>query len=627
MPFAMTRTELRLKRERMAKCFTAAKAAFESIEMPCFLSYQTALGALREGECIPYDEDISIGIFCWDLAKFQRGCGDATAVARDEKFNEALKAHNFETIQERVEAPEGAPESEKVQNASPRTWTGADSWTYEEAVPIVYKYYHKEVYIKLDVVIFNYQFGQMWDWTDGGAETCSGWRYTPFVPQEIEFEKVMTYTMPALQVEEHYGKDWFIPNSRNYQEQLVHAKNRCDVLEIHKYTAEPREVPLPKGLTWEEFKAELREIRKTYAKAMVEQPRDPPKIKLDLLSGEFRPVHLMEVATVCKEEGNVLLKESAKKALRSYDEGVEIMDKCRAVILEWRLVFRHINEEKKEKDRKHRGLKSGDMDPDPEPAAFVEDVHRSLSLRNTCLNNGAQACMQLEDWEGVYARTSQVLDNDSKCVKALYRRGIALAHQGKKDKARADFWALLRACNFENKDALRELLKLNTMEEIKIEMRKQKTDHAKQENLKAMLNAEPTDQRVEIGEFRRMRYLADMEQRQAEKLSEIDFDTWVLQYEWRYDADKRNKVREQWGQTFSRAGPAPLPVESWEVDYMVHKEMKRRQYLAYVPERRNPQPVKPLAPLSRFEKSLELDEEDQQILKDKILKKGYNYFW
>merc|ERR1719487_2905946 len=98
-------------------------------------------------------------------------------------------------------------------------------------------------------------------------------------------------------------------------------------------------------------------------------------------------------------------------------------------------------------------------------------------LRNACLNNGAQACMQQEDWEGVYARTSQVLENDNRDVKALYRRGIAQARQGKNDKARADFWLLLRACNFENKDALRELLKLNTMEEIKVEMRKQKADH------------------------------------------------------------------------------------------------------------------------------------------------------
>merc|ERR1719316_321523 len=163
---------------------------------------------------------------------------------------------------------------------------------------------------------------------------------------------------------------------------------------------------------------------------MVEQPRDPPKIKLDLLSGEFRPVHLMEVATVCKEEGNALLKESSKKAQRSYDEGVEIMDKCRAVVLEWRLVFRHIHQEKAEKDRKRRGLKDSDLEADEMPREFLEDIHKAQMLRNACLNNGAQACMQQEDWEGVYARTSQVLENDNRDVKALYRRGIAQARQG-----------------------------------------------------------------------------------------------------------------------------------------------------------------------------------------------------
>lgn len=597
------------------------------MKMPYFLTYQSALGALREGEFIPYDEDISLGIFCWDLAKFQRDCEGATAKARDEKFNQAFKAQKLETIQERIEVPEGAKEEEGIQNASPRTWTGADSWTYEEAVPIVYKYYHNETSIKLDIVIFNYQFGQMWDWTDGGAETCSGWRYTPFVPQELEFEKVMTWTIPALQVQEHYGKDWYIPKALTYQEALNNAQNRCDVLEIYKYTAEPKEIPLPKALSWDEFKAQLREIRKTYAKAMIEEPREPPKKKLDLLSGEYRPQHLIDVANVCKEEGNSLLKDSSKKALRSYDEGVEIMDKCRAVILEWRLVFRHINEEKKEKDRKKRGLETGDLEPDELPQEFVEDIHRAQRMRNTCLNNGAQACLLLEDWEGVYSRATQALENDPKCVKALYRRGIAQARQEKKEKARTDFWNLLKACNFENKDALRELLKLNTMEEIKVEMRKQKSEHAKSENLKAMLLAEPSDQRVEVGELRRMRYLADMEQRKAEKLSEINFDKWVLQYEWRYDADKRGKVRENWPSCFSRAGPAPLPVESWEVDWMVHKEIKRRQYLAYVPERKDRPPSQRIEPLLKFEKSLELDEEDQAILKDKILTKGYNYFW
>merc|ERR1719171_631433 len=112
------------------------------------------------------------------------------------------------------------------------------------------------------------------------------------------------------------------------------------------------------------------------------------------------------------------------------------MDKCRAVMTEWQLVFRHINEEKKEEDRKQRGRRTGDRVADELPREFQADIMQEKIHRQACLLNGAQACLQQEDWDGAFARTSQVLAEDPKCVKALYRRGVANARSGNKGAAK-----------------------------------------------------------------------------------------------------------------------------------------------------------------------------------------------
>eukprot|EP00438_Fugacium_kawagutii_P006032 Skav225614 [mRNA] locus=scaffold89:290232:293746:- [translate_table: standard] len=73
------------------------------------------------------------------------------------------------------------------------------------------------------------------------------------------------------------------------------------------------------------------------------------------------------------------------------------------------------------------------------------------------------------------------------------------------------------------------------------------------------------------------RYLGDCEQRAADGQREISFDEWAKQYEWRYDADERLKApaRKSFPECFSHTGPAPLPVEDWEVDYLTHKEIEK----------------------------------------------------
>eukprot|EP00435_Cladocopium_sp_Y103_P038225 s734_g10.t1 len=74
------------------------------------------------------------------------------------------------------------------------------------------------------------------------------------------------------------------------------------------------------------------------------------------------------------------------------------------------------------------------------------------------------------------------------------------------------------------------------------------------------------------------RYLGDCQQRAADGQRELSFDEWAKQYEWRYDADERLKARKAFPECFSHSGPAPLPIEEWEVDYLTHKEIEKIMY-------------------------------------------------
>eukprot|EP00439_Symbiodinium_sp_Y106_P038092 s7751_g4.t1 len=141
------------------------------------------------------------------------------------------------------------------------------------------------------------------------------------------------------------------------------------------------------------------------------------------------------------------------------------------------------------------------------------------------------------------------------------------------------------------------------------------------------------DERIAVQDERYQRYLGDCEQRAADGQREITFDEWAKQYEWRYDADERFKARQMYPQYFNHSGPAPLPVEDWEVDYLTHKEiqkiMYRRQTEAMGARRREKEAKllqKPPAEDSSYDK-LHVDTEDEPILRDAVIKKGYNYWW
>lgn len=308
------------------------------------------------------------------------------------------------------------------------------------------------------------------------------------------------------------------------------------------------------------------------------------------------------------------------------------MEKCREVIITWRLVFRQIHNEKAEKDRKDRGLKASDLTEPDMPREFRSDEDEERTLSLALLANAAQAALQTEKYAVVESRASQLLELEPDNKKAFYRRGLARLASENIDGAKNDFWSLLRVSGFESKEALSQLMKLMPKEEVQVKFKKLKAEFDKKNRLGSMLQELDEDERIAVQEERYQRFLGDCEQRAEEGQRELTFDEWAKQYEWRYDADERMKMRKAYPECFNAAGAAPLPIESWEVDYLTHKEIEkivyRRQTEAMGARRRQREGTtegasNPEVPTNQ----LILDREDEKILKDAVVKKGYNYWW
>jgi len=631
--FRMTNTELKLKRERMVAAFKAGKGALDELHLPYFLAYGSALGALREGQFQPYEDDINVGIYAWDLASLQLGCTEATPAARDRRIIAAFDRLGFEPVSEMGETQSGLP-ADHQNNACPRVFL-AEGWRDRMAFPILYKFTHRESFVRFDMIVFTMQFGQLWDFADGGAETSSGWRYTPFSPQPVEFEKLMTFTMPPEALKDHYGQDWHVPRVTGYIDNLSRCENRCQVLRVHPFDVSMGKKELPPSKTWEEFRPEMRQYRMRYAEAMGDSQHEFPPQKLDLYKIESKPMVLFQAAGICKTEGNERLqKGNTGGALDKYEEGIYIMDKCVEVITTWRLIFRQIHNEKAENDRKERNLKYSDLVEPPMPDEFRGDERDQQAIRMALLLNAAQAALQAGKWDAVERHATGALELDSRNVKAIYRRAMGRLGEGRKKSAEADFWSMLKASNFESKEALSQLMKLVPADEMQRKLKKAKAETQKDRKLGGMITEMDEDERIAMQDERYQRYLSDCEQRRYDKQKELCFDDWVKQYEWRYDADERAKARSAWPDCFSHMGAAPLPVEDWEVDYLTHKEVDKIVYnrqtqvmAARKREKEGPKPQEEPEEKEGFSCKLKLDKEDVKVLKEAVVQRGYHYWW
>jgi hypothetical protein len=414
--FKMTNTELKIKRERMLAAFKAGKASLEELHLPYFLAYGSSLGALREGEFQPHEDDINVGVYQYDLASLQRARQEASAVERDERILGVFGRHGFDPVTEFIDRGQGMSgnPNDSSQSACPRVFQ-AETWSDEQAYPILYKFTHRESLVKFDIIVFAAQFGMLWDFADGGAETSSGWRFTPFSPQPLEFHKMMTYTMPPEALQEHYGQDWHLPRQTSYVLNLAACHNRCQVLRVYPFDVQAEPLALAPSNSWLEFKDEVKAIRMKYAKAMLDVPHETPPKELDLFKIESKPMVLFQAAGICKAEGNELLKNGqAKRALEKYDEGREIIDKCREVLRGWRLMFR----QSRENQAKDQGVKVADLIENELPAEFAADMREEMKYRLALLLNAAQAALQCEEWEVAISRATAALEVETKNLKA-----------------------------------------------------------------------------------------------------------------------------------------------------------------------------------------------------------------
>lgn len=630
----MTNTELKLKRERMLVAFKAGKASLEALGLPYFLAYGSALGALREGEFQPHEDDVNVGIYQWDLAALQRGRQSADAMERDEHIISVFHRHGFEPVTEVCDpngsgGKNGNPDS---QNACPRMFQ-AEAWTEEQAYPILYKFTHRESYIKFDIIVFASQFGQLWDFADGGAETSSGWRYSLFSPQPLEFHKMMTFTMPAKALEEHYGQKWHEPRVTSYVLNLAACHNRCQVLRVYPFDVECEPLALPAPEPWEIFKREVSSIKMKSAQAMIGVEEETPAKELDLFKVEAKPMILFQAAGICKAQGNELLKNNQpRRALEKYDEGRYIMSKCREVLRSWRVMFKDLHD-KQCTEKKEKGMRMEDLADQELPAEFAADMREEQKYCLALLLNGSQAALLCEDWEIAVSRATSALEVEPKNLKAHYRRGIAWARLGKTELAKADFLSMYRHSGFDSREALQQLLKLMSKEDVEKEVLRLKHKEEREEKLSQMMTGGQKDERIAIQDERYERFKADMNQRKVDGVRQMTFDDWAEKYEWRYDAAERTKNRKKWPATFNHMGPAPLPIEEWEVDYLTHKEIEKIMYqkeTEFYGQRRllREGPRKELINTTEaFECDLELDDEDQEIFQEQVIQKGYNYWW
>jgi len=398
-----------------------------------------------------------------------------------------------------------------------------------------------------------------------------------------------------------------------------------------------RKAELPAAMSWEEFRPFLRQYRMQYAKSMADSDHEFPEKKLDLYKLESKPVVLFQAATMCKEEGNVRLKDGkASGAVDKYEEGLYIIDKCREVLLTWRLIFRQIHDEKAEKDRKDRGLKVADLLEPDMPREFRSDEDEERAMRLALLLNAAQAALQCQQWEKVESHASEALQMEPQNRKALYRRGLARNSSGDVEGAKADFWSLLKASHFDSKEAISQLMKMMPKEEVQRQFKRLQKEAEKEEKIGAMLKEMDEDERIGLQDERYQRFLGDCEQRAADGQREISFDEWAKQYEWRYDADERLQARKNFPECFSHSGPAPLPIEEWEVDYLTHKEIEKIMYRRQTEAMGARRKAKEMEMKKKeemieaedgFHSRLYVDKEDEKILKDAVIKRGYNYWW
>jgi LicD family len=139
--------------EKFAETFCSAEKMIKEINIPYAIIYGTALGAYRNKDFIPHDDDIDIMIFHDDLKML----GHKTLKDQQNYINTIAKKYNL---------------IPRNKNSAPYKYVNNG-----KGMPILYQYNHQKSQIGVDFYIFYKHKDNFWCFVDGGERDLKGYKY------------------------------------------------------------------------------------------------------------------------------------------------------------------------------------------------------------------------------------------------------------------------------------------------------------------------------------------------------------------------------------------------------------------------------------------------------------------
>jgi phosphorylcholine metabolism protein LicD len=187
--------------EEFVITFDSAKKMITEINIPYAIVYGTALGAHRNSNFIPHDDDIDIMIFHDDLKKL----GHITLKEQKKYINTIAKKYQL------------IPKSDITA-----PYTYVDKKT-NMSMPILYQYIHEKTKMGVDFYVF-YEFkNDFWCFIDGGERDLKGYKY--LTNNKFFKTKLNVFEVPSCPIDflyASYGIEMNTPqkkNDKNYYNQ------------------------------------------------------------------------------------------------------------------------------------------------------------------------------------------------------------------------------------------------------------------------------------------------------------------------------------------------------------------------------------------------------------------------
>jgi phosphorylcholine metabolism protein LicD len=181
--------------------FESARNMMYDLNLPYAIMYGTALGAYRNGDFIPHDDDVDIMVLHNDIANM----GHKTIKEQRDHFNNIAKKYNL------------VP---KYNNSAPFLYIDRSRNLY---MPIMYQYEHKQTKMGVDIYIFYEYNNYAWNFCDGGEYDLKGYKFPKnnnFFKTKINKFDVISCPMEFLNIK--YGPSIDTPVKKddpNYYQQ------------------------------------------------------------------------------------------------------------------------------------------------------------------------------------------------------------------------------------------------------------------------------------------------------------------------------------------------------------------------------------------------------------------------